>query len=94
MDLQRRDLLKTVGGVAALAAGGSATGWATIDASFELDRSLALEYLANDDLLNNDELAAIIQGFEENNPELVTVETIGETNQGRPLHSVTVRDPN
>lgn len=93
MDLQRRDLLKAVGGVAALAAGGSATGWATADPGTELDRSLVREYLANDDLLDNDELERIIQGFEGNNPDLVTLETIGESNQGRPLHSVTVRDP-
>lgn len=93
MQLQRRDLLKAVGGVAALAAGGSATGWATSGTEREIDQSFVLDYLANDDLLDNDELETIVQGLEENNPESVTVETIGESNQGRPLYSVTVRDP-
>jgi hypothetical protein len=93
MELQRRDMLKAVGGVAALAAGGSATGWATAGPKSKPDHSFALDYLANDDLLDNDELERIVYGFEENNPELVTVETIGESNQGRPLHSVTVQNP-
>lgn len=79
-------MLKAVGGIAALAAGGSTA--ALSDP--ETEREFALDYLANDDLLDNRELETILHGLAERNPELVTVERIGETNQGRPLYSAAV----
>ncbi len=87
MDLQRRDALKAIGGIAALAAGGSTA--ALSDP--ETEREFALDYLDDDDLLDNQELETILQGLADRNPERVTVERIGESNQGRPLYSAAVR---
>lgn len=86
MELHRRDMLKAVGGVAALAAGGSTAALANP----ETEREFALDYLANDDLLDNEELETILQGLADRHPDRVTVEEIGESNQGRPIYSAAV----
>lgn len=87
MELNRRDTLKAVGGIAALAAGGSTV--ALSDP--ETERKFALDYLANDDLLDNEELETILRRLAKRHPERVTVGRIGETNQGRPIHSAAVQ---
>lgn len=94
MDLEKRDFLKALGGVAALTAGGSASAIATEhgDEAFALEE-FALEYLSNDDVLDNDELETLLQRLADANPELVTVNRIGESNQGRPIHSVSIGNP-
>lgn len=91
MDLHKRDFLKAFGGVAALATAGSTSSLADqhLGEEFELE-DFALEYLNNDDVLDNQELETLLQGLEDENPDLVTVEQIGESNQGRPLHSVSI----
>lgn len=87
MELDRRDMLKAMGGIAALATGGSTTALA----DSETQQEFALDYLNNDDLLDNRELETILQGLAEQHPERVTVEQIGESNQGRPLYSAAVQ---
>ncbi|ADJ15384.1 M14 family zinc carboxypeptidase [Halalkalicoccus jeotgali] len=86
MELDRRDLLKAIGGVGVLAAGGSTA--ALSDP--ETEREFGLEYLENDDLLDNRELETILYGLADRHPDRVSVEQIGESNQGRPLYSATV----
>lgn len=87
MHLTRRDTLKAVGGIAALTAGGSTA----VLSDPETEWELGTEYLENDDFLDNDELESILYGLAEEKPDLVTVDQIGESNQGRPLYSVSVR---
>lgn len=91
MELHKRDFLKAFGGVAALATVGSASSLADqhVGEEFALE-DFALEYLNNDDVLDNRELETLLERLEDQNPELVTVDQIGESNQGRPLHSVRV----
>ena len=95
MELNRRDTLKALGGIAALTAGSSAAVTAGGSTAVLPDRAsgpeeFALDYLENDDLLDNQELETILQGLAEQHPELVTVEQIGESNQGRPLYAAAV----
>lgn len=94
MDLEKRDFLKALGGVAALTAGGSVSALANEhgDEAFGLEE-FALEYLGNDDVLDNDELETLLQRLADANPELITVDQIGESNQGRPIYSISIGNP-
>jgi hypothetical protein len=88
MELKRRDTLKAIGGIAALATVGSSP---ALGQPNDVDaEAFGLGYLEDDDVLDNQELETILQGLESENPDLVTVEQIGESNQGRPLYSVAV----
>lgn len=51
---------------------------------------IALDYLANDDLLDNSELERALQQLEARYPEYVAVTEIGRSNQDRPLYSVSI----
>ncbi|RKD88918.1 M14 family zinc carboxypeptidase [Halopiger aswanensis] len=91
MELEKRDFLKALGGIAALTTAGSASARSDrhTDDDFELE-DFARAYLNNDDVLDNRELETLLHRLENENPELVTVDQIGQSNQGRPLYSVSV----
>lgn len=86
MELNRRDALKALGGMVAL--GG--LGGGSVTATKTDGKAVALEYLANDDILDNEELRTILRRFEKRNPDRVSVTTIGTSNQGRPICSAAV----
>lgn len=85
--ITRRTTLKTLGGVLALGAAGSAEARTTDRQNQE---QVARDYLDNDDLLDNEELEQTLTSLAEENSDLVTVDTIGQSNQGRPLLEVSV----
>lgn len=91
MELDRRTTLKALGGVVGLSSLGSAPALATGDDHDE--QTIALDYLANDDLLDNDELETILKSLEDTYSEWVHLEQIGESNQGRPLWAIRLVSP-
>lgn len=92
MEFERRDFLKAIGGIATLTTAGAAPALADQhggDGGLNLEE-FGLQYLQNDDVLDNQELETLLQRLEDENPERVTVDQIGESNQGRPIYSVGV----
>ncbi|WP_433633941.1 M14 family zinc carboxypeptidase [Halomicrococcus sp. NG-SE-24] len=85
MQVNRRSMLKALGGL--LAAGTAAS---TQTLAKQSKRKVALDYLANDDLLDNDELERILQQLEERYPDRVSVTEIGRSNQDRPIYAVSI----
>lgn len=94
MELDRRTTLKALGGVVGLSSLGSTSALATGNDDDGLDeRGVALDYLDNDDLLDNEELEYILKNFEDTYSDWVSLEQIGETNQGRPIWAIRVVSP-
>lgn len=91
MQLDRRTMLTALGGIVGMGSVGSTGALASSDDSD--DRSVALDYLSNDDLLDNGELEHILTNFAETYSEWVHLEEIGRTNQERPIWAVRVTDP-
>jgi hypothetical protein len=87
-------MLTALGGAVGLGSLGSTEALARDDDGDGSDeRSVALDYLANDDLLDNDELEEILHSFAETYPEYVHLDCIGRTNQDRPIWAVRVASP-
>ncbi|GAA0250464.1 M14 family zinc carboxypeptidase [Haladaptatus pallidirubidus] len=78
-------MLKALGGL--LVAGTTASTQAIAKQS---KREVALDYLANDDLLDNDELERILQQLERRYSDRVSVMEIGRSNQDRPIYAVSI----
>lgn len=95
MELDRRTVLTALGGVVGLGSFGSATALARDDDEDDDsdERSVALDYLANDDLLDNDELERILGNFADTYDDWVSLEEIGRSNQDRPIWAVRVVAP-
>ncbi|MFC7156388.1 M14 family zinc carboxypeptidase [Halomarina halobia] len=85
MELTRRTALKAFGCVLAVGtSGGTAAG-----ACAPRER-VALDYLSDDDLLDNGELERILRSLRRVYPECVRLRRIGRSNQGRSIWSVSV----
>ncbi|WP_254543122.1 M14 family zinc carboxypeptidase [Halomarina pelagica] len=85
MELTRRTALKALGGVVAASASGGIAGGACAPRE-----RVALDYLANDDLLGNDELELALRSLRRAYPHRVRLRRAGRSNQGRPIWSVSV----
>lgn len=93
MELDRRTTLKALGGVVGLSSLGSAPALATSNDDDYDEQTIALDYLANDDLLDNDELETILKSLKDTYSHWVSLEQIGESNQGRPLWAIRLVSP-
>lgn len=92
MEIDRRTTLKALGGVVGLSSLGSASAVATGDDDYD-EQTIALDYLANDDLLDNEELETILKSLEDNYSDWVHLTQIGESNQGRPIWAMRIVSP-
>ena len=86
MKLERRKFLGAVGGIAGASVFGGQVSAAVDD---EDDSGYDPEFLENDDLLDNEELAHLLKSIEEDGTE-VSVSEIGESTQGRPIWAAAV----
>lgn len=95
MKLDRRTTLKALGGVVGLSTLGSTSAAATShDGNYQYDeQTIALDYLANDDLLDNDELETGLESLADTYPDWVQLDQIGESNQGRPIWAIRLVSP-
>ena len=92
MKLDRRTTLKALGGVVGLSTLGSTSALATSHDDYD-EQTIALDYLANDDLLDNDELETVLESLADTYSDWTGLETIGETNQGRPIWAIRLVSP-
>lgn len=85
-DITRRTALQALGGALALGSvGTAATGTGVAQDQDQNQEQVALDYLENDDLLDNSELESALTSLQEQNPDVMSVDTIGRSNQGRPI---------
>ena len=97
MKLRRRNFLGAVGGLAGASVFGQSAsaegGSATIDVGDTIEQPLSDEYdpefLQNDDLLDNEELADLLKSIERDGKQ-VSVSKVGESTQGRPIWAASV----
>jgi hypothetical protein len=92
MNLNRRTTLKALGSALAIGAVGTNTVTAGGRDSNESvpSEEAALDYLANDSLLDNTELESILQGLTDEYSDLISVSEIGRSNQDRPIYAAAV----
>lgn len=84
MELERRQFLAAIGGLAGASVFGSASATTSPDES-----TYDPEFLNNDDLLDNNELEALLKSIARDT-DLASVTTIGESTQGRPIWAASV----
>lgn len=87
MKLERRQFLTAIGGLA----GASVFGTQASGAASHDESAYDPEFLENDDLLDNDELEALLKSIAEDAAS-VSVTELGESTQGRPIWATSVGD--
>lgn len=85
MNIERRQFLTAIGGLA----GASVFGSQASDAAGHEQSTYNPDFLDNDDLLDNDELETLLKSVA-NDAESVSVTKIGESTQGRPIWATAV----
>ncbi|MFC6836693.1 M14 family zinc carboxypeptidase [Halomarina ordinaria] len=90
MELTRRTTLKALGGLLAAGTLGSSTAGASPSSDRRSRERVALDYLSNDDLLDNDELESVLRALRREYPEHVRLKRIGRSNQRRSIWAVSV----
>lgn len=88
MDIERRDFLKAMGGIAAAMTAGTGMASANIGDSSEVD--VGLGFIDKTDIINNEQILDVLEYIAERSERNVEINCPGTSNEGRPIWEATV----